>query len=71
MTRTKQLSSVNAPPGPPCWSERDVAEYLGVAPATVRFWRWAGTGPKYWRVGRNIRYSKADIDSYLQAGGPQ
>lgn len=67
MAKAKHLYSISAPPSPPCWSERDVAEYLGTAPATVRFWRYAGTGPRYYRVGRSIRYSKADVDAYLKA----
>lgn len=50
--------------------ESEVAEFLRVPPGTLRMWRYRGTGPRWSRVGRHIRYRWADVESWLdqQAG---
>ena len=49
---------------------RRAAEYCGVEPATLRNWRWKGTGPRYSRLGEGPRaravYRKADLDAWLE-----
>lgn len=45
-------------------SEREVAEYLKVSARTLVYWRQSGIIP-YFRIGRSIRYSRAQIDSAL------
>lgn len=42
-----------------------LAEFLGLTVATLRKWRWLRSGPKFVKVGRLIRYRKADIDAWL------
>lgn len=45
----------------------DLAAYLGVPVATVRRWRYTGTdGPRSMKVGRHVRYRRADVDRWLE-----
>lgn len=45
---------------------KGAAERLGVAEATLAKWRWAGTGPRYAKVGSKIAYREADLDEWLE-----
>ncbi|WP_082737934.1 MULTISPECIES: helix-turn-helix domain-containing protein [unclassified Sphingomonas] len=45
---------------------KDAAAYLNIKPETLTKWRWAGTGPKYYRVGGAVRYDKNDVDAFLR-----
>lgn len=42
------------------------ARFLGVSETTLPRWRWAGTGPAYLKVGRSVRYRRADLEAYLE-----
>jgi len=44
------------------------AEYLTLNVNTLNAWRSKGEGPTFIRVGRSVRYKKADLDDYLKAG---
>lgn len=41
------------------------AEYVGLAPVTLEAWRPPVTGPKYVKLGRDVRYRLSDLDDYL------
>lgn len=43
----------------------EVAAYLGVSVQTLYTWRWVGHGPRASRVGKHLRYRRADIESWL------
>ena len=45
----------------------DLAAELGVPVATLYRWRYHGTGPKALRVGRHLRYRRAEVDAYLDS----
>lgn len=45
---------------------KQVAEYLRVPVATLYQWRYQGRGPRAARVGRHLRYRKADVDRWLE-----
>jgi len=51
---TPQLLTVN-----------EAAEYLRIAPGTLRNWHHAGRGPRVTNVGRCIRYKRADLESFI------
>lgn len=36
------------------------------SPATVRYWRHAGTGPKGSRVGKRVLYRREDVAAWLK-----
>lgn len=53
-------------------SPEDLADYLGVPIKSVYGWNYKGTGPKFRKVGRHVRYRPEDIEKWLdaqQAGG--
>ena len=43
------------------WTAEETADYLGVPINTLYSWRSRGTGPRGYRVGRHIRYDRADV----------
>lgn len=49
-----------------------LSEMLGVPKATVYKWNHSGTGPRFIRVGKHVRYRRADVDAWveLKASGP-
>jgi hypothetical protein len=45
---------------------KDAAEYLGgVSEDTLRYWRYAGTGPRSYRLGRRCYYDMADLNAWI------
>lgn len=46
-------------------SVEDVADFLGVPVQSVRKWRYLGTGPIGLKVGRHVRYRRADVEKWL------
>lgn len=47
--------------------EPTLAARLGVSRSTLQSWRYAGRGPRFIKLGRMVRYRKADVDAYLYA----
>lgn len=41
--------------------EREAAALLGLQVQTMRNWRWAGKPPRYRKIGRCVRYHRADL----------
>jgi hypothetical protein len=35
--------------------------------ATLAFWRWARTGPRFYKVGRKVLYGLEDMQDFLEA----
>jgi Helix-turn-helix domain len=53
-------------------STQHAAEYLGdLKPNTLEGWRTQGVGPTYKKIGRLVRYSLDDLDSYIVAQSRQ
>ncbi|MEU6785921.1 helix-turn-helix domain-containing protein [Nonomuraea angiospora] len=47
-------------------TEEEVAGRLQLKPATLREWRWRGTGPRFIRFStKAIRYRWSDVDEWL------
>lgn len=54
--------------------ERDVARWIRVSVATLRYWRGEGKGPRYRKIGQLVRYAPADVREWLNtrpAGGEE
>lgn len=50
----------------PLLTEREAAEFLRLAPATLARWRWRGDrGPNWRKLGGAVRYAKSDLDVFL------
>lgn len=45
----------------------EVADYLRVSPSTLRYWRIDGRGPGWRRVGKHVRYTRADVEKWFAA----
>lgn len=43
----------------------EVAEHLGVPVATLYQWRYRREGPRGLRVGRHLRYRRADVEAWI------
>jgi len=52
---------------PEIWMVEETAEYLRIPKATLYQWRYNGTGPRSIKVGRHIRYRRADVDEWLES----
>jgi len=48
--------------------EEAAARILGAKVATLRKWRWAGTGPRYTKLGKLVRYRLSDIEQFVDSG---
>lgn len=44
-----------------------LAEYLGVPVATVYAWNSRSLGPRRYRLGKHVRYRRADVDAWVDA----
>jgi hypothetical protein len=56
-TRTRQA---------PLMSTRMVADQLGVSARTPPEWRRRGIGPRWFRVGRLVRYRAEDVAAFIR-----
>ena len=48
-------------------SAEAAAALLGCDPETMACWRCEGTGPRFVKVGRLVRYNRADIEKWVLA----
>jgi predicted DNA-binding transcriptional regulator AlpA len=46
-------------------TQREAATQLHLSERTLERFRVSGTGPKFVRLGRSIRYRLADIEAYI------
>ena len=46
-------------------NQKEVAEFLGLSTAWLERARWSGTGPRYVKFGRAVRYKFLDVESYI------
>jgi excisionase family DNA binding protein len=47
------------------WTVREVAQFLRVPISTLYQWRYFGSGPSAYRVGKHLRYNPADVWAWL------
>lgn len=45
---------------------QELAEYLGVPVTTLYQWRYRREGPPGFRVGRHVRYRRADVEDWIE-----
>ena len=48
-------------------TEHEAAEKLRLSVKTLRAWRHRGTGPRFVRFGRAVRYLSADMEAFIRA----
>ena len=44
----------------------EAAERLRRPPATLRFWRHKGIGPKSFKLGRGVVYRESDLEAWVE-----
>ncbi len=44
---------------------RQLAELIGISEISLAQWRARGQGPAFIRLGRTIRYARADVDAWI------
>jgi len=49
------------------WASDETAAFLNIDPKTLYQLNTAGTGPRYFKVGRECRYDPRDVMSWLEA----
>lgn len=49
----------------PLMSPDEVAEYLNISIDTIYAWRYRLSGPPCMKVGRHLRFHKAEVDAWL------
>jgi excisionase family DNA binding protein len=51
----------------------DLAELVRVPPKTIYQWNYRGTGPRFAKIGRHVRYRRADVEAWIeqQYGDPR
>ena len=48
------------------WTVQDVSTFLGIPVSTLHQWRYLGTGPAAYRVGKHLRYNPATVRTWLE-----
>jgi hypothetical protein len=61
--------AARAKKGSPFLSTEQAAFYLGLSPRKMQAMRGAGTGPRFRRHSRYVRYHIDDLDSWSSASG--
>ena len=48
--------------------EIEASDYMGgLSPKTLQAWRFRGSGPRFFKIGRLVRYLKNDLDEFLKS----
>ena len=43
------------------------ADYLGLKRTTLEAWRCRGGGPQFVKLGRLVKYRRADLDAFIES----
>jgi predicted DNA-binding transcriptional regulator AlpA len=47
-------------------STAEVSTETGVPQETLRYWRYCGTGPRSFKLGRRVVYSEDDLTEWIE-----
>jgi hypothetical protein len=53
--------------GPRLVSPKELSKMWDMPESTLRYWRCAGIGPAYVKLGGRIKYDLADVEAYVRA----
>ena len=60
------MKAVGSDPDAAFWSTGDVAKFLGVPEASVRYWAWQGNGPPSFKIGRRRKYKPCEVEEWAE-----
>ena len=52
-------------------TQEEAAAFLHKSPRVLRFWRTAGIGPAYVKLGKTVLYDHADLIAYVRSNTVQ
>lgn len=47
--------------------EKEASQIAGVSVFALRKWRWNGSGPDFFKLGRSVRYSEKELLEWLES----
>jgi predicted DNA-binding transcriptional regulator AlpA len=65
-TKTAPIETLLAP-GDRFLDDLQTAQLLATTRATLNYWRATGNGPRFHKLGRNVRYLLSDITAWTAA----
>ncbi|MBE7202345.1 MAG: helix-turn-helix domain-containing protein [Parafilimonas terrae] len=65
------VHTTSPPDTEPLLTEAEAAELLSLSVRTLQAWRYDNSGPRYCRLGRQIRYRRADLLAWIEARTPE
>jgi hypothetical protein len=71
VNRTATLNDFYTAPDQALYDEIAIAHVVGVTVAKLQRDRWAGTGVPFIKIGRSVRYRKAEVLAWLNQFQPQ
>ena len=73
MTAQPTIPNPRRSPGDEMLTLQEACAFLRVPEGTLRYWRHLGCGPRSFKVGRHVRYWRADLVLWLteQTNRPQ
>jgi hypothetical protein len=66
-TSRARVTDVAPPTVERLWTIGEVSAFLGIPIATLHQWRYLGTGPDAYRVGKHLRYSPVAVQAWLES----
>lgn len=48
-------------------TDEQVHKIYGVMPKTLANWRWRGVGPRFVKIGHQVRYRPEDLKDFLES----
>ncbi len=65
MTAQPNARRAHQNPGDEMLTLQEACRFLRVAEGTLRYWRHLGCGPRSFKIGRHVRYWRADLVLWL------
>jgi predicted DNA-binding transcriptional regulator AlpA len=54
------------PPADRLMTEIETGALTRTTPRTLKAWRYLGTGPRFFKIGRSVRYSKQAVLAWIE-----
>ena len=60
------MAAISPDPENRLMTEKEAAEHYGISVRTFQAWRVKGSGPKYCKIGRSVRYRQSDLSDFIK-----